>query len=168
MRLLKVFPDLEAEVQSGSLSLSVAAQAQTFFRKEDQRRKSENEPKLTSENKREIAESLIGTTSRECEKKLATLSPELVCKEKLRAIADGKTLVQFVADVKLLEKLERLKELMAHKNYDGRLDVLIEELADQALAKYDAKAKFTPTPAFKYSTRHPTESSVYLVWGLVA
>ena len=84
---------------------------------------------------------------------LATISPDLAHKEKLRPISEDKTLVQFVADSKLMGKLERLKALTAHKNYEGRLDVLIEILADQALAKYDAIPRFTSarTPA---KTRH--------------
>ena len=95
----------------------------------------------------------MGTSTRQCERILATISPELAHKEKLSPISGDKTLVQFVADSKLLAKLERLKALMAHKNYDGRLDVLIEELADQALAKYDAKPRFTSAGAAK-QTRH--------------
>ena len=154
MRLLKTLPELEAKIESGDLSLSVAAQTQTFFKKEDQRRKSKAKPKLTLADKREIAESLIGASTRECERMLATISPDLVHKEKLRPISDDKTLVQFVANSKLMGKLERLKALMAHKNYEGRLDVLIEELADQPLAKYDAKPRFTSARAPAKHTRH--------------
>lgn len=140
MRLLKVVPELESKLEDGTLSLCVAAKTQSFFRQEDQRRKEAGIQRMAAEAKREIAESMIGLSNRDCERKLVELSPAVALpKEKTRPVADGKTLVQFVADDGLIAKLEKLKGLLAHQNFDGKYEKLIELLADMVLKKLEPK-----------------------------
>jgi len=43
MRLLRTIPEMEEKIEDGSLSLCVAAKTQSFFRNEDQKRKSEGD-----------------------------------------------------------------------------------------------------------------------------
>jgi hypothetical protein len=76
MRLLKALPELEEKVESGSLSLTAAAQAQSRFREEDVKRKAEKKNPLTTDEKREITLSLLDTSTREAEKKLDLAFPE--------------------------------------------------------------------------------------------
>jgi hypothetical protein len=141
MRLLKSLPDVAPKLQSGELGLENASQAQSFFRKEDQRRKENGEERLTLETKREVVTELLGKSTRDGLKVLLSKSPEIMTpSEKIRPVSEEKTLVQFVAHADLMEKLEELKGLLAHQNYDGRMDVLIERLADIALQKLKPKA----------------------------
>ena len=67
MRLLKVLPEMEDKIQDGELSLCVAAKTQSFFRREDLRRKEEGESKLTLETKKEIVSSMFGASKQECD-----------------------------------------------------------------------------------------------------
>ena len=135
MRLLKALPELEPQIQSGELSLSVAAQAQSYFREESKRRR------MDAREKKETVEALFGLSSRECERKLAALSPEAALpKERARSVTDELTQIQFLADRALMEKLERLKQLMAHRNFEGSYAKLFEQLADLALKKLEPKA----------------------------
>ncbi len=61
-------------------------------------------------------------------------SPDvMIPTEKTRPLPEQKTLVQFVASAELMAKLEELKNWMAHKNFEGRMDVLIDQVADIAL-----------------------------------
>jgi hypothetical protein len=76
MRLLRTIPEMEDKIEDGSLSLCVAAKTQSFFRSEDQKRKSEGDEKLSVQTKQEIAQSMLGASMRECERKLAEISPE--------------------------------------------------------------------------------------------
>jgi 5-methylcytosine-specific restriction endonuclease McrA len=138
MRLLKDLPELEEKVGDGSLSLCVAAKTQSFLKKENKKRAAEKKPALHPHEKQELAQSMLGLSARDCERKLAEISPESALPQsKSRPVAQGKTLVQFVADDALLEKIERLKALLAHQNFEGRYDKLFEILADLALKKLE-------------------------------
>jgi 5-methylcytosine-specific restriction endonuclease McrA len=142
MRLLKTLPEMEEKLEDGSLSLCVAAKTQSFFHQEDRKRREEGQAKVSAESKREIVQSMFGASARQCEAKLAAISPESVIPhEKERSVAAGKTLIQFVADDELLAKLEKLKGLLAHQNFEGRYDRLFEILADLALKKLDPEQK---------------------------
>ncbi len=134
MRLLKTVPEIAPKLESGELGLENASQAQVFFRKEDQRRKAEGEQKLSLEEKREVVTELFGKSTREGQRVLMERSPDvMIPTEKTRPLPEQKTLIQFVASQELMAKLEELKNLMAHKNFEGRMDVLIDQVADIAL-----------------------------------
>ena len=84
---------------------------------------------------------MLGVSMRECEKKLAEISPESAHPpENTRALSQGKTLIRFAASAELMEKLERLKGLLAHSNPDGSYEGLFERLAEMALKKVEPKA----------------------------
>jgi hypothetical protein len=51
----------------------------------------------------------------------------------------------------LMSKLDELKGLLAHSNFDGRMDILIEKLADNMLQKL--KPRSSPAPG-KSGTRY--------------
>ncbi|MCM2277355.1 MAG: hypothetical protein NDJ89_04710 [Oligoflexia bacterium] len=138
MRLMKAMPEIEEKLQEGALSLCVASKTQSFFRQEDQKRKEEGQPRMSSAARREIVQSMLGASTRECEQKLAEISPESTLpRERTRPLGGGKVLIQFLADEELLAKLDKLKGLTAHQNFDGRYDRLIELLADLALKKLE-------------------------------
>jgi 5-methylcytosine-specific restriction endonuclease McrA len=155
MRLLKALPEMETKIQSGELSLSLASQVQSFFRDEGKRRK------ISTEEKKKTLESLLGLSTRECERKLAGLSPAAALpKEKERVITEELTQIQFLADRALLEKLEKLKGLLAHGNFEGSYSGLFHQLADLALKKLDPQ-KPNSTPAPNHSERQISPRKTY-------
>lgn len=95
MRLLKVLPEIEQKVQSGSLSLSTLSQAQSFFRQE----------KTNATQKRSILSSLENKSAREVEKELLLRSsePTRFIKERLRPISTTHTEVKFLLEEELLK-----------------------------------------------------------------
>ncbi len=152
MRLMKSIPEIEEKLETGALSLSVASQLQTYLHQEDKKRKVEKKAPVTQSEKQTLIQTLQGTSARECEQKLAKLSPETsLPKEKTRPITDERVLIQFTAGKDLLEKINKLKNLWSHQNPEGSLEKLIEKLADMALEKTDPERK-----PEKKSTQLPT------------
>ena len=157
MRLMKDVPQIEAKIKTGKLSLSVASQVQSFFRQEEKKRKAS----IPTSEKLDFVVQLEGTSARSCEKKLAQIAPETKKpREKARILTDKTTLIQFVADKELMEGIDKLKQLLAHGNPEGRLDLLFKKLVQLGLEKWDPEQRIArrrgknsfPTSAIK--SRH--------------
>ncbi len=152
MRLLKTLPELELKIRSGELTLTTAARAQGFFKEEAKRRN------ISLEEKKATVESLFNQSTRECERTLAAISPaSALPKEKERAVSEELTQIQFLADRELLGKLERLKGLLAHRNFEGSYAVLFQQLADLALKKLDP---LHSSASKKCRSPFPTEAKI--------
>ena len=142
MRLIKDIPEIEEKMKSGKISLSVAAQMQGFFRQENQKRKVECRDPISPKEKLELVSQLAGTSSRQCEQKLAQIAPERILpQEKIRPLNPEKTQIQFLANVDLMNKIQRLIELTSHQNPGGKLDILFAKALDLALERLDPERK---------------------------
>ena len=135
MRLTKEIPQVAKAIESGNLSMATASQLQGFFR---------NEKKVghkhSVEEKKQIIESVQGLSKSECTKKLFEISPaSAIPKESERVVSEDKSELRLVLDIKVVEKLKRLKGLLAHKIPEGGYGELIEHLADEVLAKLEKK-----------------------------
>jgi 5-methylcytosine-specific restriction endonuclease McrA len=140
MRLVKTMPAVESKIKSGEISLSVAAQLQTSFRKENRRRAENGQPMLSFEEKTQTLQLVEKTSVRESQKKLAAVFPETRVKpDRIAPVSESQVRLEFVASKELADKLERLKGLLAHKNFDGNMGKLIELMADLALEKLTPK-----------------------------
>jgi hypothetical protein len=147
MRLLKSVPEVSTQLESGELGLENASRAQSYFRKEDQARREKGQEKLSLDEKREVVSELFNKSTREGLRILTERSPEIMTPtEKLKPLPEQKTLVQFVASAELMSKLEELKDIFAHQNFEGRMDVLVNQLADIALQKYKPASSPEPAP----------------------
>ena len=140
MRLTRSVPTVEDKIRTGEITLSVAASVQSVFRKEEKRRREDGLSPLSHEVRLSVVKQIEKTSVRESQKILAREFPESssMLQEKVRALNENKSKIEFVASNELVQKLERLKGLTAHKNFDGSLEKLIELLADMALKKLDA------------------------------
>ncbi len=130
VRLMVEVPDVREKIETGSLSLSVAAQAETFFRKE----------KTQTENKNLILEKLENQSSRQCEKTLISLSanPEVHQKpDSIKPESEKRSRIQFSADNTLLDDLEKIRGFLAHKNPHLSMAELIQEMAHLSLDELD-------------------------------
>jgi len=177
MRLMRSLPQIEDKIESGNLSLTNAAQIHNQFRKESQRRVELKQAPLDAKEKLEIINELEKTSTRQCEKKLASIFPEIQLvepQEKTKILRDEKYLIQFTADQELMNKLEKLKGLLAHQNFQGRYDLLFNELADLALKKLDPELKGTkprasnatpPGSPMVKGTLNPTPPGAFTVRG---
>jgi len=131
MRLMRDLPQVEEQIQSGELSLTNAVLAQSLFAKE----KKVGRP-MDAEQKAQVLQSLSGKTTRQAEKIVAEISPEM---KKKPAHLD----YDMIEDEVLREKLLRLKGKLAHSAPNVSLTDLLHKLCDLALAE---KVPLQPRP----------------------
>ncbi len=140
MRLIKVLPEVKEKLEGGALSLTVVAQAQSFFVQE----KKQSERVYSAQEKREVLELLEGKSKKETEKELIKLSPHAARpKERIRRLSETESEVTFIASDALLEKVNRFKELTSHKNSQACFSELFDQMAEIVLNKIDPLRKKT-------------------------
>jgi hypothetical protein len=136
MRAMKLIPEIEEKLISGHLNLTSVSQAQTFFR---------HEAKLSKiyslDEKKNLLVKLENKSTRECIETLVAISPQSVPKEKRQVLKPEKTELRLPLDKALIEKLDRLKALMSHKNPHMTDGELLHELAEMALERLDPLRK---------------------------
>ena len=166
MRLLKEMPSIESDLENGNLSLSVAAQAQSAFKRMEKKKGA-----LSATKKKDVISELFKSSTREAERKLLQIFPEVKeMREKCRAISEEETRIEFTANKALLEKLERLKQLMAHKKYSANFADLFEAMADLALEKWEKQkpaaedAPLLGAPKVLEKSRHIPKVVQRFVW----
>ncbi|MBI4925036.1 MAG: HNH endonuclease [Bdellovibrio sp.] len=146
MRLLKDLPietqkQVEQSLTNGTVSLVNISSLQNFFEQE----KKYLDKSYTHEEKLKILDKIENKTQDECQRLLFAIStnPEktLLPKEKEKIISDTKTELKIIADEKLMDNLQRLKELMAHKNPNPTYAELLEAATEFMLDKIDPERK---------------------------
>ena len=138
MRILRDTPEIEAKLDSGELKLTQLTVAQEYFRSENKK----GVP-VSPAAKMEILEEISEKSSRETERYFAALAPELCAKDKTRAITENQIEIKFIANQKLLDKLNRFKEIDAHVKQAPNYAELFERLVDLALKQKDPEVKAT-------------------------
>jgi len=123
MRLLKDLPEVEAKISSGALNLTNLALAQKLFVKQKKAGKA-----MLAEQKVEVLTQLEHQTTREAEKIVFSIDPEM--KPKKRELN-----FDAIEDDDLRAKLLRTKGLFAHTHPNLSLTDLLHKLCDQALEK---------------------------------
>lgn len=163
LKLLKELPEVEKKVEekveSGVLSISTLSQVQSFC----QAQKKENQIEIKAEEKIKVLASVEGCTRKETERVLASLYPEqpLSIPDQQRRISVHQTEIKITLDDTLLEKLDRIKQLISHQNLNPSYAELLDYLAEMVLDKMDPirkeerknrkekttfPGKFTPAP----------------------
>jgi 5-methylcytosine-specific restriction endonuclease McrA len=103
---------------------------------------SDGSTELGIKEKREVLKAVTGLTQKECEAKLHTLLPSAFAetnRERIRRIGENATEVRLVLSDAVLQKLERLRELLSHAVPNGSLLEIIERLADAEIACLEKK-----------------------------
>jgi 5-methylcytosine-specific restriction endonuclease McrA len=122
-RLLKELPELDSKIESGEISLSVAAQAHRFFYSE---MKTQNKV-YSKEQKQDILQSLENKSSREAERELLKISPQFLPNEKLRQVTAEHKELRVILDSDLLQEFEQLRTWLSHKTPNATHQDLIRE-----------------------------------------
>ncbi len=136
MRAMKLIPELEEKIITGELNLSSISQAQSFFRQEAKFGKT-----YTVSEKKEVLIKLENKSSKECIQELITISPQSIPQEKRRELTPEKTELKVVLNKDLIQKLDKIKALMSHKNPNMSDQELIEVMAEALLQKIDPMEK---------------------------
>ena len=135
MRLVRELPEIKAQVHSGAITLTNLSRAKSLFTKEAKvNRDFSKSQKLT------LLKSLENKTVRQAEKMIASHSSDVVdlkSHEKIRPVSATQVEVKFTANEVLVEKLEKLKGLLAHTDPNISLAELVDKLCDVGIEKWD-------------------------------
>ena len=151
MRLLrdvpqKDTPQIEAKITSGALSLTNLVLAQTLFSKEKKAGR-----QMTAETKLTVLSQLENQTTRQAEKIVCGISPEMMARKK-------ELNFNLIDDDSLREKLLRLKGHYAHAQPNMNLTDLLHRLCDEKLEGID-KLKSPSAPGPNRKTAAPRATS---------
>ncbi len=167
MRLLKslepeVSKEVEIKIQEGSLSLSVLAQAQSFFQEEAKANHA-----LSPLEKKEVLGMLDGKSARAATQELKNLSSQEVppIREYARSASHDRTEIHLVVNQQTMETLEKIKGLLAHSHPNIGWGDLIGKISEIAWQKLDPSReplsrKKNTTPLQEPSAEGTTESSL--------
>jgi hypothetical protein len=136
MRLLKIVPEIDADLDSGKLSLTVAAQTMSSFRKEDARRETAGESPLSEEEYKTVLADLMSASTREADRKLATHFPGQPQLEKTKPVSENLTRIEFNANAEDMKKFERLQAYYYHQT-GGSWEKLFAILANHEIKRLD-------------------------------
>ena len=136
MRMIKALPEVKEKIVSGDLSLSVVAQAQSFFKKKEKASHS-----LSKESKLNLLKTLENNSSRDCERTLLELAPETRRGDKIRAVTAELTELRLMVDCDFMKKIERLKNLLSHSHANLSVQEILKLALDQPLIKKDPLLK---------------------------
>jgi 5-methylcytosine-specific restriction endonuclease McrA len=131
MRLMREVPQVKEKLDEGDLNLTHLTLAKSLFHQK-------KEEYSTPEKKSELLLSFEGKSKLHCQRIVATICPEaLIKKETLKPVNATHTELKLVLENELLEKLERLKNLLGKNSYTELLD----SLAQKELEKQTAQEK---------------------------
>ncbi len=141
-RAISEIPELREKIADRSLSLSVVSQGQNFLNK----KASDSGKKISIAEKTELFQKLENKSTREAEKELFNLAPELCLKskEQEKVLSENLIELRFVIDNETKDKMDELKLWMSHQNPDMTqaqfFKVMIEKLHGQLAKKKSADA----------------------------
>ena len=111
-------------------------------KKEENKLENKTPGGLNSTQKLDLIKKAEGQSSRELEKTLFEIDPEIpISKERIRCVNNNKVEIKIIMDKDCQQKLEDLKKLLSHKNPNMSYGELFSLLAELGLNKYDPKRK---------------------------
>ncbi len=136
MKLVKELSQFEEKLETGELSLSVAADVQSFLYQE-----SKIERPYSLNAKIELVETCLGKSRREVEEEFARRNPEREKRETQHAISNDRLRISFSISKELNDKLNHLKDLLGHVDPSMTTESLLERLVEVGLEKFDPKRR---------------------------
>jgi 5-methylcytosine-specific restriction endonuclease McrA len=133
MRLLRDFPEIEKKIEDGSMNLSTASKVHGFFRDA----KTITHRNFTPEQKLDILEQVESKTTREVEKILLKIEPEVIPRDRVRQITVELTEIKFIADEVLRRKLDDIRLYISNKYASAGYKEAISEASDIAIQKFE-------------------------------
>lgn len=138
MKLIKDIPEVEAKLETGELSMSAAAQLQTFFRAEKKSARA-----YSAREKLTLVEKCEGKSTREVERELAAINPTILKTEFINSVSETQTKLTLIVANELVEKLDILRAAHSHlKSERGALlsyEEIILRLANSELEKIEKR-----------------------------
>jgi len=135
LRLSRDLPETQNAIAEGRVSFTTASLLHGFIQAE------EKEKTVSYETKEELFKSIEGKSRVECEKLFATLSPRRVEPDRVRPVSATCAELKLVLQDALLQKLEKIKGLLAHQMNGNTYADLLEKMAEIVLDRIDPERK---------------------------
>jgi len=162
MRLTKAIPEVIEDIDAGRLSLTVAAQAQSAFRRENVRRRKMGKPQLNEDEQKTVLEDLMSISTRQADRKLATHFPNQPPPEKVIPLSDNLTRIEFNAETDEMKNYHRLQTVYHHQT-GGQWGKLFAILANNDIERLDALPRRAPGIE-QGQTRYIRKATKQYVW----
>ena len=136
LRLMTDVPKVEAKISTGDISLTVAANIQSFLYAE----KKSNRP-YSQEAKLELIETCMNKSVREVQQEFVSRNPEIEKREVVRQTSDDRVRVSHSISTDLEAKLQRIKDLWSNVDPTMSRETLLDRMAEITLDKIDPVRK---------------------------
>jgi len=143
MRLARQNPIVKDKIESGEISLSVAAKVQSHIARENKLRWDLYESPIAKEEAQSIINKTTGLSVRDSEKVLFTIFPhhESRLPDKVKSVSATQIRLEINLDQKTYEKLIKIKALRSHNHPEGQWNNILEDMCLLALSKWDPEVK---------------------------
>ncbi len=136
MKLIREVPAVEAKIESGEMSLSVAANVQSFL---------QAETKLSrpySQNaKAELIEACTGKSVLEVDREFARRNPEIEKRESVRFTSEDRVRISHSLSIDVEEKIQRIKEIWSHVDPNMSREQILDRMSEIVLDQIDPLRK---------------------------
>lgn len=136
MNLIRDVPQVEQRIESGEMSLTVAANVQSFLKAEKK-----NARPYSENAKIELVETCIGKSVNEVEREFARRNPEIEKRESVRFTSEDRVRVSHSLSIQVEEKLQRIKEIWSHVDPNMTREELLDRMSEIVLNQVDPVRK---------------------------
>jgi hypothetical protein len=155
MRMLRELPEIEPMLESGKLNLTHVGIAQSLFSHE----KKEGKP-FTQQAKMAVFTQVAGKTTREAQKIIFShFTSPVKFKEIIKMVGVDTYEITFRTNEALVNSLEQLKTMLAHKHPGISLEELIQKLAELGLKEFE---RVKPVAAPRLESKAETKRQIWL------
>ncbi len=136
VKLLNDVPEVEAILEAGDMSLSVAANIQTFLNQEKR-----NERPYSVNAKIELIEACAKKSVNQAKKEFARRSPDIEKRDSVRFTSEDRVRVSHSSSTKLEENLQKIKMIWSHVDPNMSREDLLMRMSEMVLEQIDPVRK---------------------------
>ena len=138
--MIQDFPSIEKDIVRGSLNLTTVNQVHSHIRRVSRFKSI----KFSLSEKQNLVQMAQGKSEKELAVRFASLEPDVPTPVRVRAISSDLFEIRFQSSQRLLTKLTRAREILAHSlQFGGNYADLIEKVLDIALEQIDPAKKLS-------------------------
>jgi hypothetical protein len=145
MRLAKSVPQVLQQLESGKISLTVAANVQGHVTRENRAKKATGEARISNETTKRIVESVTNKTVRESEKILFEIFPSHAefAPDRSKIVSSRTVRLEINLSSETFEMLKMLQNLRGHVVSATSYEEIIQDLCKLGIKKWHPLKRFT-------------------------
>jgi len=149
MRLGKVVPDVKNKIESGALSLTIAAKVQGHIMQENKIKREAKQGPITAAQAHSIIQSVENKSVQNSEKLLLEMFPHHADKkpDMIKTVSSNTIRVEMNLTKETFESLRKLQALRVHAHRDRNFEAIISDLCKLGEKKWDIEKKMESSEA---------------------